>query len=263
MDHKEIGDTGVQIPEIGLGTFRETVAPPLRRGIELGSVLIDTAEFYGSERVVGVTIREMRDRVFIATKVSPTHFRHEDVIKAADRSLRSLGLNYIDLYQLHWPNPNVPIGETMGAMEELVTQGKVRFIGVSNFSVAQMQEAQAAMSTYRIASNQVPYNILDRGVEAEVLPYCQNNKITLIAYSPLAANIKSLLAGDKQGVLNQVAVKIGRTEAQVALNWCISKDNVIAIPRSNSVAHTEENCQASGWRLSAEDVSALEEAFPR
>ena len=146
-------------------------------------------------------------------------------------------------------------------MEELVAVGKVRFIGVSNFSVAQLQEAQSVMSKYRIVSNQVSYSLADRSIESDLLPYCQRNQVTVIAYSPLGKALPSLKSGDKSDALSKLASETGRTEAQVALNWCISKENVVAIPRSNSIQHIEENCLASGWTLSAEDISLLEEAF--
>lgn len=262
MEHKELADTGLALPEIGLGTWQYTGGvAPLRRGIELGAFLIDTAEAYGTEEVVGRAVQGMRDHVFIATKVSPSHFRRRELLQAADRSLRLLRTDFIDLYQLHWPNPHVPIAETMSAMEELVDAGKVRYIGASNFSVAQLTEAQAACRRYRIVSNQVPYSLVDRRIEAELLPYCQQQRITVIAYSPLARGLSNLRARDRQGALQRIAAETGKTPAQVALNWCIARPNVIAIPKANSIAHIEENCLASGWRLSPEQLRFLEESF--
>ena len=132
---------------------------PLRAGIELGACFIDTAECYGTEPIIGEAIRGIRDRIFLASKVSPRHFRYKDVIKAAECSLKQLQTDYLDLYQLHWPNYTVPIAETMAAMESLVETGKTRFIGVSNFTVAEMRRAQAQLSKARIASNQVRYSL--------------------------------------------------------------------------------------------------------
>ncbi len=149
----------------------------------------------------------------------------------------------------------------MRAMDKLVEDGKVRFIGVSNFSVAHMREAQAAM-TNKIVSNQVRYSLVYRTIEEELLPYCQGHDVTIIAYSPLAIGIEKLRAGLEEGVLADVAREVGKTEAQVALNWCTSRANVIAIPKSDSVDRTEENCMASGWRLTSEQVAALEGASP-
>ena len=123
MDHKELGDTGMMLPEIGLGTWHETTVPPLRRGMKLGALHIDTAEIYGSEGVVGQAVKGMRDQVFITTKAEPSHFRRDALVAAADNSLRLLGMDSVDLYMPHWSNPDVPIGETMGAIEELVDRG--------------------------------------------------------------------------------------------------------------------------------------------
>ena len=145
---RPLGTSATQIPVIGLGTSRyRGGAPPLRRGIELGA-WIDTAESYGSEGIVGEAVAGQRDKVFIATKVSPGHLAYHELLKAADSSLRRLGTDYIDLYQVHFPSSRVPIAETMGAMETLVDRGKVRFIGVSNFSTAQLDEARAAMTRH-------------------------------------------------------------------------------------------------------------------
>ena len=262
MDYKQLGSTSIQVPEIGLGTWAYTGGVvPLRRGVELGAYLIDTAESYGTEESVGKAIRGIRDRVFVATKVSPRHFQRGDLLRAADRSLKRLNIDYIDLYQLHWWNDDTPIEETLGAMESLVQAGKVRFIGVSNFSVAQLQQAQAALSRVNIVSNQVEYNLVARSIEVELLSFCQENHITVIAYSPLAEGLDHIYKKDRLGGVGKVATLTGKTPAQVALNWCVSKEGVIAIPKANSVAHVEEDCNASGWRLSAEHLGLLDQAF--
>ena len=225
-----------------------------------GAAHIDTAEAYGTEGIVGEAVREMRGRVFIATKVSRLHLRYDEVLTAAEDSLKRLGTDHIDLYQVHGPNPDVPIAETMRAMDKLVEQGKIRFVGVSNFSVTQLKEAQGA-TTNKIVSNQVRYNLIDRAIESELFPYCLENKVTIIAYSPLAAGLHKIGARLHHRALQSVAEEIGKTEAQVALNWCISKEGVIAIPKSNSSQRTEENCLASGWRLSRDQMTLLDEAL--
>ena len=153
--------------------------------IELGASLIDTAEVYGTEEAVAEAIKGTRDRVFIATKVSGDHLRYDDVLRAAEGSLRRLNTTYIDLYQIHWSNPYIPIQETMHAMETLVDRGLVRYIGVSNFSTSELRVAQEAMSKYPIVSNQVLYNLNRREIESELLPYCFMNHVTVIAYTPL------------------------------------------------------------------------------
>jgi diketogulonate reductase-like aldo/keto reductase len=226
--------------------------------LDAGAFFIDTAESYGTEAVVGEAVAGDRNRVFIATKVSPEHFRFDSVLKAADSSLKRLGTDWIDLYQLHWPSDTVPIEETIAAMEQLVSAGKVRFIGVSNFSVAQLQRARDAARKYPIVSNQVPYNIGDRTIEGDLLEYCQANGITIIAYSPLGRDFQSLLDRDPDGALAKMARVTGKTIAQVAINWCLCKDGVVGIPKGNSTAHILENCGASGWRLTKEQLQFLD-----
>jgi diketogulonate reductase-like aldo/keto reductase len=258
MEYKTLGDTGERIPEIGLGTWRYTGGPvPLRMGIALGATLIDTAERYGTEDAVGEAIRDLRSQVFLATKVRHEHLRYADVVRAADNSLRALGVDHIDLYQIHRPNPEVPLEETMRALDELVAAGKVRFIGVSNFSVTQCQEAQS-LTRNRIVANQVRYSLADRTIEADLLPYCRKNGITVIAYSPLARSIDKICDSLHPGILERVAREEGRTPAQVALNWCTARDNVIAIPRASTVEHVGDVCAASGWRLSPSSLAVLD-----
>jgi diketogulonate reductase-like aldo/keto reductase len=266
MEYRELGATGVKVPEIGFGTWQyRGGSEPLRKAVELGAFLIDTAEMYGTEEAVGAAIKGIRQKVFIATKVSGNHLRHDEVLRAADGSLKRLGINTIDLYQIHWPDPAVPIAETMGAMEKLVDAGKVRFIGVSNFYLKNLREAEACMTKYRIVANQIKYSLHERGAEEDTLPYCQQNRITVIAYSPLARGDlakKPLLRNRSAlGVLQKIASDTGKTMAQVALNWCISKPGVIAIPKTDKVERVVECCGASGWRLSQTQIAALEKAF--
>jgi diketogulonate reductase-like aldo/keto reductase len=250
---KELGDTGVTVPEIAQGTWQfKGDAQPLRLGIDLGARFIDTAEKYGNESVAGEAIRGRRQDVFLASKISPSHFRRHDVVKAAEASLRRLQTDYLDLYQLHLPNYVVPIAETMSAMEELVVAGKIRFIGVSNFSVAELKRANAALSRTRIVSNQVRYSLLDRAPERELLPYCEANRISLLAYSPLATGHAQIVDDPGDDILGQLAKSLDKTRAQIALNWCISHPAVIAIFKAQSLDHVRENCGASDWCLTSE-----------
>ncbi|MBI2486971.1 MAG: aldo/keto reductase [Deltaproteobacteria bacterium] len=266
MELKPLGNTGVMLPEIGLGTWSYSGGvDPLRKGIKLGAYLIDTAEGYNTEDVVGQATKGIRKRVFIATKVSGRHLRYDQVLRAAEESLRKLDTDYIDLYQVHWPNSSVPIKETMRAIEVLVDSGRVKYIGVSNFSVSELREAQAAMSKYPIVSNQVLYNLNSRDIERELIPYCEKHQVTILAYTPLDSGslAKSPPFRRSRGmeVLEQIANQSQKTIVQVALNWCTSHPNVIAIPKSNSGARTIENCGASGWRLSQAQVELLDKAF--
>ena len=258
MIYKELAKTGVLIPELGLGTWQYSgSSEALQEGIHLGATFIDTAELYGSEELVGQAIAGCRHAVFLATKVSPRHFRRQDVIRAADESLKRLKTDYIDLYQLHWPNYIVPIAETMSAMEQLVEAGKVRFIGVCNFSEADLEQAQASLSKNRIVSNQLRYNLVDRTIEDGLFQYCEAKGIAVLAYSPLAQGLENIRRRDPTGILDTIAAAIGKTPAQVALNWCTLHTCVVAIFKSNKIGHVRESCGASGWQLESQHVQAL------
>lgn len=266
MRLKELGSTGVTLPEISLGTWKYRAGPePLVYGIELGANFIDTAEIYRTEGVVSEALAGRREKVFLATKVSGDHLRYDDVLKAAEGSLKLLKTDRIDLYQIHWPNPDVPIRETMRAMEELVDSGKVRYIGVSNFDVHEMEEAQSCLKKNKIVANQVIYNLMERGIEREVIPYCERHKITILAYSPLAqgelANSANLGSKDRVDAFKKVSDATGKTAAQIALNWCLTKPIVMAIVKAANKEHVKDDCETSDWRLSAEHVEILNRTF--
>ena len=277
LELKKLGRTKVEVPVLGLGTWgigglsnsrrggEEDDASALRLGLELGMRFIDTAEMYGhghSEDVVAMAVGEERESVFMATKVSAENLGYEHVLRSCEASLKRLKTNYIDLYQVHWPNTRIPIRETMKAMELLVEDGKVREIGVSNFSVKQTREAQEALSRKTLVSNQVEYSLVERSIEGDLLPYCEKERVTIIAYSPIA---RGHLAGggrdDRSRTLDTVAQKYGRTRTQVALNWLICKENVVAIPKASNLEHVRENAGGAGWRLKPEDQEALSKAF--
>ena len=258
LDRKQLGNTGVKISEIGQGTWDYNGGvEPLRLGVSLGATHIDTAEIYGTEEIVGKAIEGIRDQVFLATKVWSDHLRYDNVLRAAEGSLKRLNVEYVDLYTIHWPNSAIPIRETMRAMENLVQRGKVKFIGVSNFSVEQLKEAQASLSLHDIVSNQVKYNLKTRQIEQDLIPYCKSQKITIVAYSPL----KVQAVRKANDLLDQIASKYGMTRAQIALNFLTTDENVVTIPKSDNLEHVKENCSASGWRLSKEDVKWISERF--
>ena len=277
MEFKRIGKSKTEIPVLGLGTWgmggfssrhlggEEKAVRALQLGIELGMSFIDTAEMYAnghSEEVVAQAVGEAREKVFIATKVSAENLSHEGVLRSCQASLKRLKTNYVDLYQIHWPNSRIPITETMKAMEQLVTEGKVRNIGVSNFSVQQTREAQNALSKIDLASNQVEYNLVDRSIEEDLLPYCAREHITIIAYSPIArGNLSSGGRGEQWRTLDEIARKYAKTRVQVALNWLIAKEPVVAIPKAANLQHVRENAGAVEWNLSREDHNALSAAF--
>lgn len=266
MERKTLGVTDSRVPEIGLGAWNyHGGVAPLQRGIELGANLVDTAEIYGTEEAVGEAIKGIRERVFVASKVSGQHLKYDAVLRAAEGSLRRLAIDCIDLYQIHWPNHGVPIQETMRAMESLVDSGLIRHIGVSNFSIRELADAREVMKNYPIVSNQVLYNLYRREIEETLLPYCLENQITVIAYTPLASGKLAaqhrFFSGRGTRVLKEIARESLRTTAQVALNWLTSHENVIAIPKSDSVERTVENCAASDWRLSPKDRERIDKAF--
>ncbi|MYB84219.1 MAG: aldo/keto reductase [Chloroflexi bacterium] len=264
MDTKPLGKSGVALPEIGLGTWEFSgEAAVIHRAIELGSFLIDTAESYGTEGRVGRAIAGRRDEVFLATKVSPWHFRHQDVLTACDRSLKELGIGTIDLYQLHAPSADVPIEETMGAMADLVAAGKVHHVGVSNFSVREMKAAEAALGTDLIVENQIKYSLFDHQFADTVIPYCEERGIMVLAYSSLEqGTFEREMRGNARLVetMRSVCAETGRTAAQVLLNWTLRSPVVITIPKTNTLSRVDENCAASGWRLTDAQWHALTDA---
>lgn len=235
----------------------------LQYGIDAGMTFIDTAEVYSdgnSELLVGRAIRGRREKVFLATKFSPENSSYENVISSLESSLRRLQTDHVDLYQAHWPNPSIPIEETMSALAKLKTDGKVKNIGLSNFSKREFMQAQANLNSFTIVSNQVELNLVDRFAEQELLPFLQSIRCTLIAYSPLDKGRNA--SGDpRELVLSRLSKKYEKTTSQIALNWLISKGNVMAIPGSSNLKHLEENAIAMGIELEKNELSEIDEIF--
>lgn len=268
MQKRELGRTREKVAVVGMGTWEMGDArseghalevDALRRGIELGMTFIDTAEMYGSgnaEKLVGEAIKDLRDEVFLATKVSPQHFGYEDVLEACEGSTKRLGVKHIDLYQLHWPSTQIPIEETMRAMEELVSRGKIRYIGVSNFSVAQTLKAREALPKSEIASNQVRYSLTHRAIESELLPFCEREKLTVIAYSPLDTGRLP-----KGRIPQALLDKYGVTPAQLMLDWVTHRDRVVTIPKASRAEHLRENATSVNTRMSDDDYRLLSRSF--
>ena len=276
MQFRPLGRTRESIPIVGLGTWGiggemspdpsrdDASIQALKLGLDLEMKFIDTAEMYAaghSEEVVARALEGRRDEVFVASKVSPRHFAYDDVLAAAKRSLKRLGLKQMDLYQLHWPSSKIPISETMRAMEKLVSDGLTRYIGVSNFSVEQTKEAQQSLSHEKIVSNQVEFSLIDRSAEARILPYCQKEGLTLIAYSPLGQGKIPRGKGSSFKILDEIAEKSGKTRNQVALSWVLQHESVVAIPKAADTGHVEENAEVADWKLDKEDYQKLAKAF--
>ncbi|MBU1862105.1 MAG: aldo/keto reductase [Candidatus Omnitrophica bacterium] len=271
---KRLGNTDQMVPVIGQGTgiggalarsaqYGEKQRDALRLGIELGMTFIDTAEEYGggaAEEMIGEVIRGIRKRVCVATKFSPEHSDYKGVLNAAEGSLRRLQTDYIDVYQIHWPHPTIPISETVRAMEQLVKDGKVRYLGVGNVSLKACTEIKKLLSVSSIVSIELEYNLFDRSIEDDILPFCEQNGITLIAYSPLN---RGAIADsqEKLELLENIAVKYKKTGAQVALNWLVSHNAVVAIPKAESLIHIKENAAATDFKLSEEDYKKINAVF--
>jgi diketogulonate reductase-like aldo/keto reductase len=271
-DTKYIKSINGEVSVIGMGTWGigggywspdyngdDDWVKVLRRGIELGITLIDTAEMYGgghSEEVVGKAIRGFpREELFVVSKVWPNHARYDDVIKSARASANRLG-TYIDLYLLHWPVPDVPVCETMRAMERLVNDGVIRFFGLSNFDVGGIEEARSCLSKYDIAAVENRYSLLHRVDEASVIPFVQRNGMLYLAYTPIE---KGAFANNE--FLRGIGKKYGKTAIQVVLNWYVGIDNLVPIPKAGRIEHVEENAGAMGWRLSKDDWESISNHF--
>lgn len=273
MKRKAFGKTGREVSEIGMGTYYDPLwiataymgwrrraarkVEAVRAGLEAGVTLIDSAEIYGSEPLVAEALSgRKRDELFIATLAWSNRLRRDALRRSLEKSLKRLGVSYVDLYQVHFPNKRVPIGETMAAMEDLARDGKILHVGVSNFSLRQIQEANAALPRSQLSSVQLPYNLMNRTVEKEILPYCVREGIAFLAYFPLAHG--KLVSNQR---LAAVCSKYGKTASQLALRWLTMKDCVFPIPRASEPGHVVEDTEASGWDLTDEDATQIEHLF--
>ncbi|SRR6266508_1824253 len=301
MRYVEAG--GVRVSAIGVGCWQfgsrewgygrgyaaTTAIDIVHRALELGVDLIDTAEIYAfgqSERIVGKAIAGRRDDAFVASKVFPVLPLEPVVVQRGKASARRLGIDMIDLYQVHWPNPVVPIAATMAGMRKLQGEGVIRHVGVSNFSADQWRAAEKALGS-PVLSNQVQYSLAARGPDKAVIPHAQATDRLVIAYSPLAQGFlgaKYTASNPPGGVratnalflpenleratplldaLRDVAAAHGATPAQVALAWVIRRPNVVAIPGASSVAQLEANVAAATLELTDDDDARLTEASDR
>ena len=275
MLRRKFGWTGLDVPVIGMGTWmiegtsrhaERRAIEALHLGLDLGMNHIDTAEMYGNgraEELVAEAVDGQREQVFLVSKVLPSNASYEGTLKACERSLKRLKTDFIDLYLLHWPSSQHPIGETMRAMEKLVDEGMIKFIGVSNFDMEQLREAQNALMKYRIACNQVLYHLAYRGIERELLPYCAENGIAIVGYSPFGHG--NFLSSHSRGgkVLAEIAKRHNRTVRQVALNFLTRDSNLFMIPKAGNPDHIRDNSGAVGnWKLTDEDIAAIDRTFP-
>jgi diketogulonate reductase-like aldo/keto reductase len=255
-----------EIPMLGQGTWRmgeqasqrQIEIDALRLGIELGMTLIDTAEMYGeggAEQVVAEAIADLRDQVFLVSKFYPYNASYEGVIKACDRSLARLKTDYLDLYLLHWRS-SVPVSETLAALQQLKQVGKILDYGVSNFDCDDMQEALSVPGGDEIATNQVLYNLRHRGIEWDLLPWCKQHSLPIMAYSPVEQR-----AFVNHPQLKAIGWRHHATSTQIALNWLLRQDNIISIPKAIDPKHIQENRAAMDLILTAEDLTELDRVF--
>ena len=234
----------------------------LRTGLSLGMTLIDTAEIYGngnSERLISHVIAGQRDRVFLVSKVWPSQVEGDGIEQACEASLARLRTDHLDLYLLHWPNGITDFSAVVTPFEKLVTAGKIRAWGVSNFKISQLEALFHVPRGDRCANNQVLYNLADRGIERDLLPWCEQHKMPVIAYSPLGGSDASLLSDP---TLARIGEARGCSAAAIALAWVIRSGNVIAIPESGSPAHVRENAVALSLTLTPQELQALDAAHP-
>ena len=248
---------------LGQGRHPEAVEEEaLRTGISLGMTLIDTSGNYGSgrsEQFINHVIAGQRDRIFLVSKVEGDQVSGDGIARACAASLARLGTDYLDLYLLHWPVPGAQFSGVVAAFEQLRAAGKIRAWGVSNFNVGQMEDLFRVPDGHRCATNQVPYSLNNRGIERDVLPWCKQHNVPVMAYSPLGGD-KHLVIGDH--TLTQIGAIHGCSAAAVALAWVIRSGNVIAIPESGSPAHVKENAVALSIALTPRDLQTLDAALP-
>lgn len=282
MHYREFARTGFKASVVGMGTYYDfgwilrssitrkmpmeaMILESLKAGLDKGINLIDTAEIYRSEPVIAKAIDGLdRESLFIASKVFPTHYRREKLIRSCERSLKRLKTDYIDLYQLHFPSRFVPMSEVIGAMEELVDRGMIRNIGISNFSYSGMLEAEGALKRHKLMSTQMHYNLSHRKVEKDILPHCEKSGIALIPYYPLG---HGKLAGDGaplKTAAGEIAEKHGlKTNAQIALNYLVSRSPCIfPIPRARTPEHVAENAEVGGSLFDKEEIERLQSVYP-
>jgi diketogulonate reductase-like aldo/keto reductase len=270
MRYRRFGATGHEVAVIGQGTWyldqanRAAAIAALRRGLELGMNHIDTAEMYGdgaAESLLAEAIEGRRDQVFLVSKVLPENATRAGTIAACERSLRHLATDRLDCYLLHWRG-SVPLEETVLAFDQLTSAGKILSWGVSNFDVDDLEELRGLAGDHRIACNQVLYHLQERAIEHAVIPWCEQHTVAVTAYSPFGHGRFPAPRTAAGRVLADIAKAHDATARQVALAFLTRRPGVFAIPKASDSVHAEENAGAAVLRLSTQDVTAIEAAFP-
>jgi diketogulonate reductase-like aldo/keto reductase len=269
MQQKRFGSTGHDVSVIGQGTWyldrgdRKTAVAALRRGLDLGMTHIDTAEMYGdAELVIAEAIAGRRDETYLVSKVLPSNASRRGTITACERSLARLKTDHLDCYLLHWQG-SFPLPETVEAFEQLVSAGKIRSWGVSNFDADDLDELQEVAGEGKIACNQVLYHLQERAIEHAVIPWCAKHGVAVVAYSPFGHNDFPDQRSKGGALLQTIAKRHGASPRQVALAFLARDPHVFPIPKASSAEHAADNAAAGDLVLSKEDISALDQAFPR
>ncbi|MBW4536577.1 MAG: aldo/keto reductase [Pleurocapsa minor HA4230-MV1] len=258
--------SGKEIPILGQGTWRmgekasqkQAEIDALKLGLDLGLSVIDTAEMYGdggAEKIVAEAIATRRSEVYLVSKFYPHHASYKELIAACDRSLSRLKTDYLDLYLLHWRG-SVPLSETLLGLQHLKQTGKILDYGVSNFDTDDLQEAESLPGGKEIVANQVLYNLLRRGIEWDLLPWCKQRQLAIMAYSPVE---QRAFVNDSK--LKDIATQHNATPTQIALSWLLHQDNVLSIPKATNPAHVKENCAALDIQLTEQELRKLDLIF--
>jgi len=266
---KPFGKNGPQVSVIGQGTWyldrgdRKAAIAALRRGVEDGMTHIDTAEMYGdAELVIADAVANERDKLFLVSKVLPSNASRKGTITACERSLKRLKTDRLDCYLLHWRG-TYPLADTVAAFEELKAAGKIRSWGVSNFDADDLDELRDVAGDGKIACNQVLYHLQARAIDHAVIPWCEQHGVAVVAYSPFGHNDFPPASSKRGAVLQSIADAHKVSARQVALSFLARAPSVVAIPKAGSAAHAADNAAAGDLKLSASEIAALNEAFPR
>jgi diketogulonate reductase-like aldo/keto reductase len=269
MKSKKFGTTGHNVSVIGQGTWyldrgdRKQAVAALRRGIDLGMTHIDTAEMYGdAELVIAEAIAARRDETYLVSKVLPSNASRRGTIEACERSLKRMKTDRLDCYLLHWRG-NFPLAETVDAFEQLAASGKIRSWGVSNFDSDDLDELLDVAGEGKIACNQVLYHLQERAIEHAVIPWCAKHGVAVVAYSPFGHNDFPRPNSKGGEALQTIAKRHGVAPRQVALAYLAREPQVFAIPKASSAEHAAENATAGDLVLGADEITALDRAFPR
>jgi diketogulonate reductase-like aldo/keto reductase len=270
VKQQQFGNHGPKVSVIGQGTWyidrgdRNEAVAALRRGIDLGMTHIDTAEMYGdAELVIADAVAELpREKLFLVSKVLPSNASRRGTVTACERSLQRLKTDHLDCYLLHWRG-SYPFEETVAAFDELVAAGKIRSWGVSNFDSDDLDELRDVAGDGKIACNQVLYHLQERAIEHAVIPWCEQHGVAVVAYSPFGHNDFPSARSKGGEVLQAISDAHKATPRQVALAFLTRAPSVLAIPKASSAEHAAQNAAAGNLSLSAQEIAALDKAFPR